>query len=713
MKFKKRFTLQEITLSASKRILAVAVALALTISFIPRGAKEAFAAEVVAGLPAIKVTDGNNVGTLIGFAGEEWYVIGDGTKGVYLTAPANSLTLLVKGRPNPTLPADPNDPNADWSNYDDNWSNYGASTFRMNWMYLDAIQKPNDMSQFTSAAGGDGYWYSNNPGETPGWAQPNEYRGSTLQQRMEEIAGEYGNNTPREYALINGRTLTPTSDGSPSNYANYRMMGAAVPNQKLWPLSYYEWAIIGNENVRKYTTPYWFRAAFTQNRVPYAYFGYAPGSTAYGLQLGPGGFYNGYLFSMAARPALNLDMSKLLFTSEASANGKPAASLGDGLVPATPNTGAKLKFTMIDEDTAFLNLDVPDKTPRIAAPGGTVGVDYKDAITGANKYVSCVITDNDGNVLYYGKLNNTADGKANIPLPADMPIGSYKIKLFNEQVNGDNYTDFSSVPIEIPLTVALTPPEPQETPEPPELPEPPHLAFVAGYPDGTVRPEANITRAEVCQIIYRIILSAELKAANVPTENPFPDISEDAWYKTAVLTCYKLGLVVGYPDGEFKPNNPITRPEIAQIFGGEKAGGVIAILGAQDIPANMGIKFTDIDAIEADGGFWATKAIYHVAHVGWMFGRTPTEFDVREMTRAEFMTMMNRILWREPELPRPGEALPGDLLDGMKTWPDNANIDMWYYREVQEATNSHEYERKDTKSPTRAYFYEKWTQLLK
>jgi uncharacterized repeat protein (TIGR02543 family) len=168
------------------------------------------------------------------------------------------------------------------------------------------------------------------------------------------------------------------------------------------------------------------------------------------------------MFSSAARPALNLDLTNTLFTSEATGNGKSAAQLGDGLVAATLTPGAKLKFTMIDGDSSFLNLIVPDLTPRFAMPGGTVSVDYEDAIVGTDKYVSCVITDDFDNVLLYGKLAAATDGTLNIQLPSDMAIGSYKVKLFNEQVNGDNYTDFSSVPIEIPLTVALTPPGPTE-----------------------------------------------------------------------------------------------------------------------------------------------------------------------------------------------------------------------------------------------------------
>jgi hypothetical protein len=229
-----------------------------------------------------------------------------------------------------------------------------------------------------------------------------------------------------------------------------------------------------------------------------------------------------------------------------------------------------------------------------------------------------------------------------------------------------------------------------------------HLAYISGYPDGSVHPTANITRAEVCQIIYKAILPTELKAANATTANPFTDVPSGEWYAAAILTCSKLGLVSGYPDGEFKPNKQITRAEAAQILGGAKTGGIIGILGAQNVAANAGVVYADVDAVP---GFWAATAIYNVAKAGWMRGRTATDFGLGEMTRAEFITMANRILEREPES-------VSDLLDGMKTWTDNADVNAWYYREVQEATNSHEYVRKETKSASRPYYYEKWTALL-
>ncbi|MDR0906496.1 MAG: InlB B-repeat-containing protein [Oscillospiraceae bacterium] len=427
------------------RVLAAAIVLAMVLAFIPFGAGSASAAEIETGYSALIVTDGGNAGTLIGFAGEEWYVVGDGTAGIYPDAPTDSITLLIKGRH-----PDGDDRNQ-WS-YD--WSIYGPTTFRETWHYLDSSHKPSDMSLYTQFI--DGYWYKNNPGEAPGWTEPNEYYGSALHQRMEEIAWDFWGDSQREYELINGRTLTAASDGHPS----YIMSGRDVADQKLWPLSLYEWFAIGNDDVRSYTAPYWFRASSTQNKVPYAMLSYALGSTWNGLQLGPSGFA-GYPPSMTARPALNLDLSNALFTSEATGNGKFAAQLGDGLVAATAILpGTKIKFTMTDYDTGFLNLNVPDLTPRFAVPGGTVSVEYDDAIAGADKYVSCVITDEFDNVLFYGKLADAADGTVDIPLPAGMDIGSYKVKLFNEQVNGDNYTDFSSEPIEIPLT--NTPPAPAE-----------------------------------------------------------------------------------------------------------------------------------------------------------------------------------------------------------------------------------------------------------
>ena len=209
-----------------------------------------------------------------------------------------------------------------------------------------------------------------------------------------------------------------------------------------------------------------------------------------------------------------------------------------------------------------------------------------------------------------------------------------------------------------------------------------HDLFVVGYPDGTVRPEGYIVRSEVAAIFYRL-LSDEMKAKYSTNVNSFPDIEEGMWCETAVSTMAAMGVVCGYPNGNFGPNDYITRAEFATMASRFDSMG-----------NDYGVSFDDIYE------HWAMKAINIVANNGWVLGYEDGTFKPdQHITRAEAMTMFNRVLQRVPE----SEA---DLLPGMKTWPDNADPTKWYYLSVQEATNSHDYERK-------ANGYEYWTELRK
>jgi uncharacterized protein YjdB len=153
------------------------------------------------------------------------------------------------------------------------------------------------------------------------------------------------------------------------------------------------------------------------------------------------------------RPALNLDLSSVVFASAASgANTKSAAAVDGGLIEAGA-PGANLKFTIPITDTSFLNLSVADRSTRTVAPGDTIDVVYSGAITGVDKYVSAVIANSSGDVLYYGKLSSDEAGTAGIVVPAGITPGNYTIRMFNEQANGDRHTDFASTPVDIPLTV--------------------------------------------------------------------------------------------------------------------------------------------------------------------------------------------------------------------------------------------------------------------
>ena len=206
-----------------------------------------------------------------------------------------------------------------------------------------------------------------------------------------------------------------------------------------------------------------------------------------------------------------------------------------------------------------------------------------------------------------------------------------------------------------------------------------HYAYVVGYSDGTVRPNANISRAEVATIFFRL-LKEEVRDGNLTAENTFADVTDGQWHNKAISTMAKLGIVKGRRADRFDPDASITRAEFAAIC---------ARFNTKPVE-NSG-SFSDIS------GHWAENEIQRAAAFGWISGYPDGTFrpDAR-ITRAEAMTMINRVLCRMPQ----GES---DLLDSMVTWPDNKPSD-WHYLAVQEATNSHDFNRQGEVG-------ESWTKL--
>lgn len=206
-----------------------------------------------------------------------------------------------------------------------------------------------------------------------------------------------------------------------------------------------------------------------------------------------------------------------------------------------------------------------------------------------------------------------------------------------------------------------------------------HFAYVVGYKDGNVRPQGNITRAETAAIFFRL-LKEDVRSENLSKHNDFADVTEDSWYNTAVSTMAGMNILKGRTANSFVPQAPITRAEFAAICARFDSG-----------KAEENSGFTDIS------GHWAEKEIERAATLGWVSGYTDGSFHPdAPITRAEAMTLINRVLCRMPET-------KADLLDSMTKWPDN-QPGAWYYLAVQEATNSHTYEQKDSK-------YETWTAL--
>ena len=208
-----------------------------------------------------------------------------------------------------------------------------------------------------------------------------------------------------------------------------------------------------------------------------------------------------------------------------------------------------------------------------------------------------------------------------------------------------------------------------------------HFAYIVGYGNGEVRPQNSITRAEVAAIFFRL-LEDDVRDANYTRQNKFTDVSNDAWYCSAVSTLSAMGIISGYPDATFRPNASITRAEFAAIATRFDVNG-------DKTPAS----FNDI----AD--HWAKDEIAVAANNGWVNGYEDGSFRPQnKITRAETMSLVNRVLNRKPET-------AGDLLENMAKWTDNADTNAWYYLAVQEATNSHYYEYKENSQ------YEKWTEL--
>lgn len=210
-----------------------------------------------------------------------------------------------------------------------------------------------------------------------------------------------------------------------------------------------------------------------------------------------------------------------------------------------------------------------------------------------------------------------------------------------------------------------------------------HYAYIIGYDTdngpAVVRPQNNITRAEVATIFFRM-LTDDSRAEFWTQDNDYSDVSIEDWFNNAISTATNAGIVNGYDTGDFKPNAPITRAEFAAIA---------ARFSSRD--------YTGPDMFNDISGHWAADSINKAAQIGWITGYDDGSFKPDAyITRAEAMTLINRVLYRLVD--------ENGLHEDMITWPDNTP-DKWYYAAVQEATNSHYYEREDIG------YYETWTSI--
>ena len=283
--------------------------------------------------------------------------------------------------------------------------------------------------------------FNNNP--------PLAYVGGGLHTAMWTAYNGIAN--PKEKTLVQATSIDDAKGEPPPSDSS-----VTVPGQYFWPLSYSEAQPI-HMSVLSFPITWWLRSP---NHI-------ATGGVSHteAFLIDNNGNWNTIQvdISLGVRPAFNLDLSSIVFTSAASGAGVKPMAVGATLSAATGPTGA-VKFTVesiynATTNPTGLSLTTTDTATRTVQAGDTVNIIYTGAQTGTNKYVSCVI-EAAGTVMYYGKLVDCTGGNASSTASFTVPalsVGTYTIKLFNEESNGDNYTDFCSNPITIPLTIVTAP----------------------------------------------------------------------------------------------------------------------------------------------------------------------------------------------------------------------------------------------------------------
>lgn len=283
----------------------------------------------------------------------------------------------------------------------------------------------------------------------------------------------------------------------------------------------------------------------------------------------------------------------------------------------------------------------------------------------------------------------TVDVPSNVGNAAELAANKSYVKTL-EFGNDADITEWKSNEVTLLLkrssaSAPVVPnPNPGGSKEPSDLNITDHFAYVIGYPDGTVRPDGNVTRAEVATIFFRM-LKDDAREKYWKTDNRYSDVKSTDWFNNAISTLSNMGIIDGYPDGTFRPNAGITRAEFAKI----------AVSFFKDnVRETIGDRFSDIH------GKWYTEYVNLANELAIVNGYPDGTFRPdNKIIRAESMTIVNNTLRRTPC--KEG-LLPVSV---MITWPDNA-ASAWYYEAVQEATNSHEYSRASTTAK------EQWTKLL-
>ena len=309
--------------------------------------------------------------------------------------------------------------------------------------------------------------------------------------------------------------------------------------------------------------------------------------------------------------------------------------------------GAKFELYQLDKNDRIVNRRVVETTRQSSKSGiALFSVDNKKSYDG---------------IWYYAEVS--------------APEG-YVLDSTEHKIKAEDFSDSLSTAVKYADTVRN-----YRGTTPDLLNDSDHFAYVIGYMDGNVRPYGLISRAETTTIFFRL-LKDSVRDGNLLTSNTYTDVADDYWANTAISTMTGLGIVQGRSTTTFDPKAPITRAQFAAICARFDTGK------SSDTQT-----FTDIK------GHWAEKYIQRAAELGWIKGFEDGTFRPDTyITRAQAMTMINRVLNRIPE----DES---DLLPGMNVWPD-CNPGDWFYLAVQEATNSHDFEHK-------AGNYETWTGMNK
>lgn len=391
----------------------------------------------------------------------------------------------------------------------------------------------------------------------------------------------------------------------------------------------------------------------------------------------------------------------------------------------TKNTIPTYKFDLSNLDTIKVNKEFKSKYGRSAEKSftATVTIERKETYTAVVDPGSSIlpnVTNNGSAVPTKPDYTKVGEATGTVTLKTDttkafdfgknstfqLEQGTYRITVEETNKGNDRYVNYDTEPythtyeftvdnkgqisIKTPITFTITNEYTKRhtaaTPSKPTLNTGDHYAYVMGYPDGTVRPNGSITRAEVSAILFRL-LSDKTRDEYFTTVSSFTDVKAGAWYNNSIATLEKAGVIVDTAKGgAFRPNEAITRAELAAM-----------LAQFSDAKPVKGVKFSDVSAEH-----WAYEAIAIAAKMGWIEGYPDGTFRPdATITRAEMMTLVNRALDR---VPSDEDHLLSKRV--MLTFPDCKSGD-WFYIAVQEATNSHTYER----AATEKNGDEQWTAL--